>query len=89
MEPREVDGQEPTASGRGGVRRGDVFISPTRRSLSHTAGAQGGQRGRRARRDAPGVTEDMLARLMAADFAAMSARSPPSPNCWAAPTRRG
>jgi leucyl aminopeptidase (aminopeptidase T) len=52
-----------------------VFIAPTSRSLSHTtarkratdAGARGATM--------PGVTEDMLARVMAVDFDAMAARS--------------
>jgi leucyl aminopeptidase (aminopeptidase T) len=52
-----------------------VFIAPTTRSLSHTqarkraidAGARGATM--------PGVTEDMLARTLAVDFALMAARS--------------
>src|SRR5829696_3940981 len=59
-----------------GVRPGErVFIAPTRRSLSHTrarkAASEAGARGATL----PGVTEDMLARLMAADFPLMAARS--------------
>src|SRR6201999_335825 len=53
----------------------DVFIAPTSRSLSHTtarkratdAGARGATM--------PGVTSDMLARVMAVDFDTMAARS--------------
>src|SRR5215208_6961698 len=52
-----------------------VFIAPTLRSLSHTrarkAASDAGARGATL----PGVTEDMLARLMACDFPLMAARS--------------
>jgi leucyl aminopeptidase (aminopeptidase T) len=53
----------------------DVFIAPTSRSLSHTvarkAATDAGSRGATM----PGVTEDMLARVMAVDFDQMAARS--------------
>jgi leucyl aminopeptidase (aminopeptidase T) len=75
MEPREVDGQEPPAAVAAALLASQVFIAPTRRSLSHTrarkAATEAGARGATL----PGVTEDMLARLMAADFAAMAERS--------------
>ena len=75
MEPREVDGQEPPAAVAAALAAAQVFIAPTRRSLSHTrarkAASEAGARGATL----PGVTEDMLARLMACDFAAMAARS--------------
>ena len=75
MEPREVDGQEPPAAVAAALAVAQVFIAPTRRSLSHTrarkAATEAGARGATL----PGVTEDMLARLMACDFAAMAARS--------------
>ena len=52
-----------------------MFIAPTSRSLSHTrarkAASDAGARGATL----PGVTEDMLARLMACDFETMAARS--------------
>jgi leucyl aminopeptidase (aminopeptidase T) len=75
MEPRDVDGQEPPAPVAAALRAARVFIAPTRRSLSHTrarkAASDGGARGATL----PGVTADMLARLMAADFPAMAERS--------------
>jgi leucyl aminopeptidase (aminopeptidase T) len=75
MEPREVDGQEPPAAVAAALAAATVFIAPTRRSLSHTrarkAATEAGARGATL----PGVTEDMLARLMAADFPLMAARS--------------
>ncbi|MET0818656.1 MAG: aminopeptidase [Solirubrobacteraceae bacterium] len=75
MEPRDVDGQEPPAAVAAALAAAKVFIAPTARSLSHTrarkAASEAGARGATL----PGVTEDMLARLMAADFPLMAARS--------------
>ena len=54
----------------------DVFIAPTSKSLSHTdARKRADRRPARAARRCPGVTEDMLARVMAVDFDTMAARS--------------
>jgi leucyl aminopeptidase (aminopeptidase T) len=75
MEPRPRDGAEPPASVAGALASADVFIAPTSRSLSHTrarkAASDNGARGATL----PGVTEDMLARLMACDFATLQRRS--------------
>ena len=75
MEPRAVDGEEPPAAVAAALAAARVFIAPTRRSLSHTrarkAASDAGARGATL----PGVTEDMLARLMACDFPLMAARS--------------
>jgi leucyl aminopeptidase (aminopeptidase T) len=75
MEPREVDGQEPPAAVAAALAAATAFIAPTRRSLSHTrarkAASEAGARGATL----PGVTEDMLARLMAVDFERLRARS--------------
>jgi leucyl aminopeptidase (aminopeptidase T) len=75
MEPRDVDGQEPPAAVAAALVAARVFIAPTLRSLSHTrarkAASDSGARGATL----PGVTEDMLARLMACDFPTMAARS--------------
>ncbi len=75
MEPREVDGQEPPAAVAAALAASTAFIAPTRRSLSHTrarkAASEAGARGATL----PGVTEDMLARLMAVDFERLRARS--------------
>jgi leucyl aminopeptidase (aminopeptidase T) len=75
MDEREMDGNEPPGPVAGALSGCDVFIAPTFRSLSHTtarkrandAGARGAT--------LPGVTEEMLARLMAGDFDQMAARS--------------
>jgi leucyl aminopeptidase (aminopeptidase T) len=75
MDERENDGTEPPRPVAAALAACDVFIAPTSRSLSHTtarkqatdAGARGATM--------PGVTEDMLARVMAVDFDLMAARS--------------
>ena len=75
MEPRAVDGEEPPAAVAAALAAAQVFIAPTHRSISHTcarkAASEAGARGATL----PGVTEDMLARLMACDFPTMTARS--------------
>ena len=75
MTVREEHGQEPPDPVAAALAAADVFIAPTTKSLSHT-------RARKAATDAgargatlPGVTEDMLARLMACDFPALQRRS--------------
>jgi leucyl aminopeptidase (aminopeptidase T) len=75
MDERETDGSEPPRSLAAALAACDVFIAPTTRSLSHTvarhratdAGARGATM--------PGVSAEMLARVMAADFGLMAARS--------------
>ncbi len=75
MDAREIDGTEPPRTIAAALAACNVFIAPTTRSLSHTtarkratdAGARGATM--------PGVTEDMLARVMAVDFELMAARS--------------
>jgi len=75
MDPRAVDGNEPPRTVAGALEACDVFIAPTTRSLSHTVArkraSEAGARGATM----PGVTEDMLARVMAVDFDTMTARS--------------
>jgi leucyl aminopeptidase (aminopeptidase T) len=75
MEPRAVDGEEPPAAVAAALLAGDVFIAPTTRSLSHTrarkAASERGARGATL----PGVTADMLGRLMAADLETLQRRS--------------
>ncbi len=75
MDARGNDGAEPPAAVGGAMLASDVFIAPTSRSLSHTsarkAATDAGARGATM----PGVTEEMLARVMAAEFDAMAARS--------------
>jgi leucyl aminopeptidase (aminopeptidase T) len=75
MDARGMDGNEPPKTIAGALAAADVFIAPTTRSLSHTMArkraSEAGARGATM----PGVTEDMLARVMAIDFDLMAARS--------------
>jgi leucyl aminopeptidase (aminopeptidase T) len=75
MDARAVDGQEPPAAVAAALAAAEVFIAPTSRSLSHTrarkAASENGARGATL----PGVTADMLSRLMAADFETLARRS--------------
>src|SRR5436305_2915021 len=75
MDPRADDGTEPPSAVAAALAASDVFIAPTSRSLSHTLArkraSEAGARGATM----PGVTEDMLARVMAVDFDTMAARS--------------
>lgn len=75
MDERKVDGTEPPRPVAGALAACDVFIAPTTRSISHTVArkraTEAGARGATM----PGVTEDMLARMMTGDFDEMVARS--------------
>jgi leucyl aminopeptidase (aminopeptidase T) len=75
MDERETDGTEPPRPIAAALAQTDVFIAPTSRSLSHTsarkAASDAGARGATM----PGVTEEILARVMAVDFDVMAARS--------------
>jgi leucyl aminopeptidase (aminopeptidase T) len=75
MEERANHGSEPPATIAAALAAADVFIAPTRKSLSHTkarkAASEGGARGATL----PQVTEDMLARLMDVDFDVLARRS--------------
>jgi leucyl aminopeptidase (aminopeptidase T) len=75
MDERATDGTEPPPTVAAALGACDVFIAPTSRSLSHTsARKRATDRGARGA-TMPGVTEGMLARVMAVDFDAMAARS--------------
>jgi leucyl aminopeptidase (aminopeptidase T) len=75
MDERATDGTEPPAPIAAALQAADVFIAPTSRSLSHTrARKQASEAGARGA-TMPGVTADMLARVMALDFDTMAARS--------------
>jgi leucyl aminopeptidase (aminopeptidase T) len=75
MDAREADGNEPPAAVAVALAAADVFVAPTTKSLSHTrarkAATDGGARGATL----PGVTADLLARLMACDLDAVQRRS--------------
>jgi leucyl aminopeptidase (aminopeptidase T) len=75
MDERATDGTEPPRTLAAALAKCDVFIAPTSQSLSHTTArkraSDAGARGATM----PGVTADMLARVMAVDFDTMAARS--------------
>src|SRR5947209_3505398 len=75
MDERATDGTEPPRTVAAALAQCDAFIAPTSRSLSHTMArkraSEAGARGATM----PGVTEDMLARVMSVDFDAMARRS--------------
>jgi leucyl aminopeptidase (aminopeptidase T) len=75
MDERATHGTEPPPAVAAALVACDVFIAPTSKSLSHTSARKratdNGARGATM----PGVTEDMLARVMAVDFDTMAARS--------------
>ena len=75
MDERADNGTEPPPPVAAALAAADVFIAPTSKSLSHTrarkAASDAGARGATM----PGVTTDMLARVMAVDFSALRARS--------------
>jgi aminopeptidase len=75
MDERATDGTEPPRTLAAALKDCDVFIAPTSRSLSHTMArkraSEAGARGATM----PGVTEDMLARVMRVDFDLMADRS--------------
>ncbi len=75
MDERATDGTEPPRALAAAMAACDVFIAPTSRSLSHTmARKRASELGVRGA-TMPGVTADMLARVMTVDFATMAARS--------------
>ena len=74
LPPNPARGTEPPAPVAAAFAAADVFIAPCLPSLSHTSArkraCEAGHRGATL----PGVTADMLARLMSTDFDALAAR---------------
>src|SRR5712672_1308200 len=75
MDEREVDGTEPPRTVGGALASADVFIAPTTRSISHTVARKRANEAGARGATMPGVTEDMLARMMTGDFDQMAGRS--------------
>jgi leucyl aminopeptidase (aminopeptidase T) len=75
MAERETHGTEPPRSVAAALRACDVFIAPTTCSITHTEArkraSDGGARGATM----PGVTVDILERVMAVDWGLMTERS--------------
>jgi leucyl aminopeptidase (aminopeptidase T) len=75
MDERATDGTEPPRPLAAALSACDVFIAPTSRSLSHTAARKRANEAGARGATMPGVTADMLARVMTVDFDTMRARS--------------
>jgi leucyl aminopeptidase (aminopeptidase T) len=75
MDERATDGTDPARPVAAAMLACDVFVAPTTRSLSHTpARKRATEAGVRAA-TLPGVTEEMLVRVMSVDFDVMASRS--------------
>jgi leucyl aminopeptidase (aminopeptidase T) len=75
MDPRERHAQEPPDAIAAAWLACDVFIAPTTASLSHTRARQAATRNVARGATLPGVTEDMLTRVMGAGQAEIKRRS--------------
>jgi leucyl aminopeptidase (aminopeptidase T) len=75
MDERRVDGTEPPRPVAGARAACAGCIAPTTRSISHTVARKRANEAGARGATMPGVTEDMLARMMAGDFDQMATRS--------------
>jgi leucyl aminopeptidase (aminopeptidase T) len=75
MSERASNGTEPAAPLAPAMAAVDVLICPTAKSLSHTAARKAATEAGVRVATMPQITEDMLARTMAADFSAIRRRS--------------
>jgi leucyl aminopeptidase (aminopeptidase T) len=75
MDERANDGTEPPRAIAAALSACDVYIAPTTRSLSHTTARKNATEAGVRGATMPGVTADLLARVMAMDFDGMTARS--------------
>ncbi len=71
---RDSHAAEPPPPVAAAMLAADVFIAPTMQSLSHTAARKAASEAGVRVASLPGVTEDMLARLMGANMAALRRR---------------
>lgn len=75
MDARAENGNEPPQPLAAAMLAADVYIAPTTKSLSHTAARKGATEAGARGATMPGVTDEMLARVMAVDFDQMASRS--------------
>jgi leucyl aminopeptidase (aminopeptidase T) len=75
MSERPSNGSEPAAVLAPAMLEADVLIAPTAKSLSHTAARKAATEAGVRTASMPQITEDMLARTMAADFSLIRKRS--------------
>ena len=74
MAEREQQGVEPPEPIAAAMREADVVLVPTVQSLSHTAARKAASEAGARVATLPGVTEEMLARVMSADMAELRRR---------------
>ncbi|MCL4286086.1 MAG: aminopeptidase [Thermoleophilia bacterium] len=74
MAERGSHAAEPPATVAAAMRAADVVLAPTVQSLSHTAARRAASEAGARIATLPGVTEEMLARVMSADMAALRRR---------------
>jgi leucyl aminopeptidase (aminopeptidase T) len=75
MSERRSHAAEPPDTVAAAMMRADVILAPTRQSLSHTKARKAATDGGARAATLPGVTEEMLARVMSADIAELRRRS--------------
>jgi leucyl aminopeptidase (aminopeptidase T) len=74
MDERRSHAEEPPAAIAAGMLSSDVVLAPTVQSLSHTAARKAASEAGARVATLPGVTEEMLARVMSADMEALRRR---------------
>jgi leucyl aminopeptidase (aminopeptidase T) len=74
MDERSSHGEEPPLPIAAAMLRADVVLAPTMQSLSHTAARRAATEAGARVATLPGVTEEMLARVMSADMDALRRR---------------
>ena len=75
MSERENNGTEPPPAVAAAMAACDVLIAPTTKSLSHTEARRAANATGARVATMPGITEEMMARTMSADFASLRPRS--------------
>src|SRR5437588_7168145 len=75
MDARAENGNEPPQPVAAAMLAADVYIAPTTKSLSHTVARKRASEAKARGATMPGVTDEMLARVMAVDFDRMASRS--------------
>ncbi len=89
MDERDSHAAEPPAPLAAAMAAADVVLAPTVQSLSHTAARKAASEAGARIATLPGVTEEMLARVMSADMEELRRRGGRSPMRSAPAPRRG
>jgi leucyl aminopeptidase (aminopeptidase T) len=87
IEERATHGTEPPDPVAAAMAAADVIMAPTVQSLSHTAARRAASEARARVATLPGVTEEMLARVMSADMAELRRRGHAIANILTAGTK--